>query len=85
MLLYPVDTMRLVRLHRPTEDCSSGAPSTCNLGCARVLLPFFTECSSELGNALQEFQGVIILMEIYLVQTGGTKKQTAHPEQFGVG
>jgi hypothetical protein len=47
--------------HRPTEDCSSGAPSTCNLGCARVLLPFFTECSSELGNALQEFQGVMAL------------------------
>ena len=30
----------------PAEDCSSGQPSTCNLGCARVLLPFFDDCGS---------------------------------------
>ena len=33
----------------PTEDCSSGRPSTCNTGCAAVLLPFFEQCSKELG------------------------------------
>eukprot|EP01051_Picozoa_sp_SAG22_P024594 SAG22_NODE_6889_length_798_cov_1.836910_1_plen_171_part_01 len=32
-----------------SEDCSSGRPATCNLGCARVLLPYFDECAAELG------------------------------------
>lgn len=32
-----------------TEDCSSGYPATCNLGCARVLLSYFDDCGSLLG------------------------------------
>ena len=32
-----------------TEDCSFGQPTSCNLGCARVLLPFFDDCRSQLG------------------------------------
>ena len=32
-----------------SEDCSSGRPATCNLGCARVLLPYFDECAAQLG------------------------------------
>jgi hypothetical protein len=35
----------------PSEDCSSGRPATCNLGCARVLLPFFGDCAGALGAA----------------------------------
>ena len=35
----------------PSEDCSSGRPATCNLGCARVLLPFFSDCAGALGVA----------------------------------
>ena len=33
----------------PTEDCSSGRPATCNVGCAHVLLPFFDDCAGVLG------------------------------------
>ena len=33
----------------PTEDCSSGPPATCNLGCAHVLLPYFDDCMPGLG------------------------------------
>ena len=35
----------------PTEDCSSGRPATCNVGCAHVLLPFFDDCAGALGAA----------------------------------
>ena len=31
-----------------SEDCSSGRPATCNLGCAQVLLPFFDDCQLSL-------------------------------------
>ena len=30
--------------NEPGEDCSSGRPTTCNAGCARVMLPFFDDC-----------------------------------------
>ena len=29
----------------PTEDCSAGAPASCNSGCAAVLIPYVTECA----------------------------------------
>ena len=32
------------------EDCSSGQPATCNVGCAHVLLPYFDDCAGALGN-----------------------------------
>ena len=35
----------------PTEDCSSGRPATCNVGCAHALLPFFDDCAGALGAA----------------------------------
>ena len=45
-----------------TEDCSSGRPATCNLGCAHVLLPFFDDCSGALGAAgAAQFDGVVAL------------------------
>ena len=31
------------------EDCSSGQPTTCNVGCAHVLLPYFDDCVGALG------------------------------------
>ena len=37
----------------PTEDCSSGEPATCNVGCAAVLVPYFQDCLA----ALQASQG----------------------------
>ena len=29
-----------------SEDCSSGRPATCSLGCARQLLPFYDDCAT---------------------------------------
>ena len=50
-----------------TEDCSSGRPATCNLGCAHVLLPFFDDCSGVLGAAgAAQFDGVVKLCRIIL-------------------
>lgn len=42
----------------PSEDCSSGSPSTCNPSCAHVVLPFFEECSEALGDLAGTFDGV---------------------------
>jgi hypothetical protein len=46
----------------PSEDCSSGRPATCNLGCAHVLLPFFEDCADALGpTAAGQFDDVVRL------------------------
>ena len=44
-------TVNTVCCNEKTEDCSSGRPATCNLGCAHVLLPFFDDCAGALGPA----------------------------------
>jgi hypothetical protein len=45
-----------------TEDCSSGRPATCNLGCAHVLLPFFDDCAGVLGTAgAAQLDGIVVL------------------------
>lgn len=45
----------------PEEDCSSGRPATCNVGCARVLVPFFDDCNNVLGTAARQFESVVAL------------------------
>ena len=45
----------------PEEDCSSGRPSTCNAGCAQLLLPFFSDCGSLLGKAAGDYEDVVAL------------------------
>ena len=35
----------------PTEDCSGGAPATCNSRCAAVLVPYFEDCQRILGSS----------------------------------
>eukprot|EP01046_Picozoa_sp_COSAG06_P007708 COSAG06_NODE_381_length_16594_cov_7.199454_3_plen_2083_part_00 len=40
----------------PSEDCSSGTPSSCNVGCAAVVLPFFADCSAALGKGASNFE-----------------------------
>ena len=45
----------------PTEDCSSGLPATCNIGCAGVVLPFFEDCSIALGKHAADFDDVVAL------------------------
>ena len=44
-----------------SEDCSSGTPATCNVGCADVLLPFFEDCSAALGKLASDFDSVVAL------------------------
>jgi hypothetical protein len=47
-----------------SEDCSSGRPTTCNLGCAHVLLPFFDDCAGALGaDGLAPFTDVVVLCQ----------------------
>ena len=40
------------------EDCSSGLPSTCNVGCAAVLLPAVTACTGFLSGISAEAIGI---------------------------
>ena len=47
----------------PEEDCSSGRPASCNVGCARMLLPFFSDCGSLLGKAAGNYQDVVALCQ----------------------
>ena len=55
-------TVNDVCCNEKTEDCSSGRPATCNLGCAHVLLPFFDDCAGALGAAgAAQFDGVVAL------------------------
>ena len=42
-----------------TEDCSSGRPATCNIGCARVVLPFFEDCGPALGPLASAFNDIV--------------------------
>ena len=44
--------------NEPGEDCSSGRPASCNAGCARVLLPFFSDCGEALGPDAAQFDDV---------------------------
>ena len=41
-----------------SEDCSSGEPKTCNTGCAVVLVPFFDDCATALGDQAHAFDSV---------------------------
>jgi hypothetical protein len=37
--------------NEPSEDCSSGTPTTCNAGCAGVFLPFWADCGAQLPSS----------------------------------
>ena len=43
-----------------TEDCIGGYPHTCNVGCAAVFLPFWTECRSALGKDSSAFEPAVV-------------------------
>ena len=47
------DDVTRVCCDEPTEDCSSGQPANCNVGCAGVLVPYYLDCY----NALQAEPG----------------------------
>ena len=46
--------------NEPSEDCSSGRPASCNVGCAAVLLPFFADCGEALGPGAAQFDDVCV-------------------------
>eukprot|EP01047_Picozoa_sp_COSAG01_P027328 COSAG01_NODE_1800_length_9205_cov_18.778058_8_plen_612_part_00 len=43
----------------PTEDCSSGAPTSCNADCAAVFLPFWADCGAQLTTNLALYHSVV--------------------------
>jgi hypothetical protein len=47
----------------PDEDCTGGYPHTCNVGCANVFLPFWTDCHSALGEDSAQFESTVALCE----------------------
>jgi hypothetical protein len=59
----------------PSEDCSSGRPATCNVGCANVVLPFFEDCSGDLGSSASDFDGVVALCHMALSAQGRRRVQ----------
>lgn len=69
--------------NEPSEDCSSGRPATCNVGCAHVVLPFFADCASALGTGAALFDDVVALCH---AAASGTKPLTcekAHCNNHG--
>jgi len=54
----------------PSEDCSTGQPASCNVGCASVLLPFFADCSEALGKHASDYSSVVALCRVALDGTG---------------
>jgi hypothetical protein len=58
----------------PSEDCSSGRPATCNVGCAAVVLPFFDDCSAALGTDASYFDAVVALCHAALDGQGKRRR-----------
>jgi hypothetical protein len=50
----------------PSEDCSTGQPASCNVGCASVLIPFFADCSEALGKHASDYSSVVALCQLAL-------------------
>eukprot|EP01043_Picozoa_sp_COSAG02_P041697 COSAG02_NODE_3479_length_6673_cov_3.496197_1_plen_657_part_00 len=71
--------------NEPSEDCSSGAPATCNSGCAALLVPYAEDCSTALrqsdgGKALvKAIQDTVALCEV----TARGYRCTCTPEWMG--
>ena len=64
----------------PTEDCSNGAPVTCNAGCASVLVPYFTECKAALQQAAGGHDLIKVIQDTVLLcdePTSGLDSSTA--------
>ena len=65
-----------------TEDCSSGRPAVCNIGCAHVLLPYFDDCGEALGaDGVAAFADVVAMCHAAedspTCLNGGTAEGTA--------
>lgn len=72
--------------NEPSEDCSTGRPATCNLGCAYVLLPYFKDCADALGDAAASFDDVVQLCHAAGCSVGGfynTESNSCEPCPVG--
>jgi hypothetical protein len=68
-----------------TEDCSSGRPAVCNVGCAHVLLPYFDDCGDALGaDGVAVFADVIALCHAAEVAEGADTTSSSGPGCFSM-
>ena len=79
----------------PGDDCSGGAPSTCDASCAGTLLPFWLDCEAELDKSIRSAYhavlrqcqdatvaraGLATAMQLQLECTDGTRVESCVPE-----
>eukprot|EP01047_Picozoa_sp_COSAG01_P033492 COSAG01_NODE_2468_length_7634_cov_6.744127_1_plen_930_part_00 len=55
----------------PTEDCSTGVPSSCNADCAAVFLPFWGDCGALLTANGANYQSVVAQCQAAGTSSGG--------------
>ena len=66
-----------------TEDCSSGAPATCDAGCAAIFLPFWRDCEAEVGDEWRHsatLNGVLAKCEAAAGGQSPNPATKAHPQ-----
>ena len=55
-----------------SEDCSSGAPASCNAGCAALFLPFWNDCGAPLGQDSPQYLAVVAQCQAAAEGSGGS-------------
>lgn len=64
--------------NEPGEDCSTGRPATCNVGCAREVLPYFEDCSAALGDDASLFDNVVVQCRTALEGDSSPPREEPH-------
>jgi hypothetical protein len=77
-------SIQTVCCDEPAEDCSSGAPASCNAGCAAVFLPFMTDCSAALGAAAAQYQPVVVMCRAAALGGGSTVGGSSLAHEFNL-
>eukprot|EP01049_Picozoa_sp_SAG25_P002056 SAG25_NODE_102_length_15486_cov_22.883278_3_plen_607_part_00 len=77
-------SIQTVCCDEPAEDCSSGAPASCNAGCAAVFLPFMTDCSVVLGAAAAQYQPVVVMCRAAAPGGGSTAGGSSLAHEFNL-
>jgi hypothetical protein len=57
--------------NQPDEDCSTGIPASCNAGCAALVIPYFVECSKQLGTQAAAFGDLTDMCQAALMTSTG--------------
>jgi hypothetical protein len=67
----------------PLDDCTGGAPRTCNPGCAATFLPFWTDCSVTLHlQTTPLYQSTVALCQASGASSSGTGASVVHEFQL---